>query len=548
MSPSGRRRRPEAGKALAATRVSGPRRFFWATRSDRSTLDSDEVTVGARSRFSFILSPWARTWLLTVPLHLLAFVALYVASVRVIEKEILSLAGVIGTDRLGELARKIDEAAALAPTQNATMGHLVRALFVPDAEVDLQMFLTPETSVGPPREVPAEVIARIADFFAGDGAQEIWLSSEQGRERVRGLRRISTGPWCAPCHEPTDTFAVAAMSLDITPMVARVRSRSRRNLGFLILAWGLLLGGMNFLVGRSVQRFGKRLEAQLAAAEAGEPAVAASPELLLDPVSVRVDQAWRGFLDRQRRRQAEVASRLAHSDQLASLGRLAAGLAHEIKNPLAGIQGALELLREDESEQERRSIYDEMLGELNRVHTTLQLLLDSARPSAPKLTPTDPERLILETVQLLRPGFRRHGIDLTYEIAPGFGEVTIDAAKIRQVLVNLVQNAADATGTGGHIVIRAGRFSDGGEGLILAVEDDGPGIAADLQGKIFEPFFTTKFGGTGLGLAIARRLVEQHGGSLQVDSEPGRGTTFYVLLPPVTARPVKAGQDTVGAE
>jgi len=95
----------------------------------------------------------------------------------------------------------------------------------------------------------------------------------------------------------------------------------------------------------------------------------------------------------------------------------------------------------------------------------------------------------------------------------------------------LIQNAAEAVEAGGHIVVRAGNFPEVGAGLILAVEDDGPGISADVQGKVFEPFFTTKFSGTGLGLAISKRLVEQHGGSLQVDSVQGKGTTFYIFLP-----------------
>ena len=508
-----------------------------------------QKTAARKSLLALVLSPRARTWLVTVPLHLVAFVALYVASARVVEKEILALASEAGRERLGRIVHEIEEVAAIAPQQDAKMGHLLRGLIASHEDLDLQLFVTPDSSVGPPVELPAEVHSRIARFFAGDRGQEIWLSTEDGRERVRGLRRLSSGPQCIGCHEPAATLAVAAMSLDITLMVDRVRSRSRRNLGLLILAWGLLLGAMNIFVGRSVQRFSRRFEAQLAAAEAGRPEVEEDAELVLDPVSARLGQAWREFLERQRRRQAEMDSRLEHSDQLASLGRLAAGLAHEIKNPLAGIQGALEILREDEPEQDDRNLYDEMLGELDRVNTTLQLLLESARPSAPKLVPIDPERLIRETVHLLRPGFKRRGIELAYEIAPGFGTVTVDGAKIRQVLLNLVQNAADAMERGGHITIRAGRFPDSEAGLILTVEDDGSGMAEDTQARIFEPFFTTKFSGTGLGLAIARRLVEQHGGSLEVDSELGRGTTFYVLLPPDGSRPaLTAERETPPAE
>jgi signal transduction histidine kinase len=226
-----------------------------------------------------------------------------------------------------------------------------------------------------------------------------------------------------------------------------------------------------------------------------------------------------------------MASRMEHTDQLASLGRLAVGLAHEIKNPLAGIKGALEILREDNVEKRTATLYDAMLEELERVNTTLQLLLESARPSPPQMVETDVRRLIKEAIYLLRPGLKRNGVTLRYEFGRDPKTAALDGAKIRQVLINLIQNAAEAMDTGGNIVVRAAEFPEDHGGLILAVEDDGPGITEENQKKIFDPFFTTKFSGTGLGLAIARRLVEQQGGTLQVDSKPGQGTTFYVLLP-----------------
>jgi signal transduction histidine kinase len=300
-----------------------------------------------------------------------------------------------------------------------------------------------------------------------------------------------------------------------------------------------MLGAINVLVRRSVKRSAAKLEEQLAAAEAGEPTQATGgTRLILDPESARLHAALGQFLERQRRLQRDLASRLEHTDQLASLGQLAAGLAHEIKNPLAGIQGALEILREEDPEDRTARLYDEMLAEFERVNTTLQLLLESARPSPPRLVPADPESLVKDAVYLLRPGLSRRKVSLRYEVAADIGEILIDPGKVRQVLINLIQNAAEAMDGDGEIVVRAGPFPEGRGGLILAVEDDGPGISPEIQAKVFEPFFTTKFAGTGLGLAISKRLVEQHGGTLEVDSLRGKGTTFYVLLP--------AGSDAAG--
>jgi len=116
------------------------------------------------------------------------------------------------------------------------------------------------------------------------------------------------------------------------------------------------------------------------------------------------------------------------------------------------------------------------------------------------------------------------------DLTDGPLEAQIDGPKIRQVLLNLIQNAAEAMEDGGTVTVRASDFPEGG-GIVLAVQDDGPGIPPDQMKRVFEPFFSTKFSGTGLGLAIARSLVEQHGGTLQVDSEVGKGTNFYLILP-----------------
>ncbi|HSM15086.1 MAG TPA: ATP-binding protein, partial [Thermoanaerobaculia bacterium] len=204
---------------------------------------------------------------------------------------------------------------------------------------------------------------------------------------------------------------------------------------------------------------------------------------------------------------------------------------HEIKNPLAGIQGALELLREEAPEEETSRLYGEMLDELKRVHGILQRLLESARPAPLQLAGSDLGRLLAETARLLRPSLRRNQVELTTETADDLPEVELDAAKIRQVLVNLIQNAAEAMSPeGGRIAVRASGFA-AENAIVIAVEDDGPGIAAESLARLFEPFFTTKFAGTGLGLSISKSLTEQHGGRIEVSSEPGRGTTFLLVLP-----------------
>jgi signal transduction histidine kinase len=325
------------------------------------------------------------------------------------------------------------------------------------------------------------------------------------------------------------------MRADFTEPLAEIRSIMGWRIGWLLAAWVTLIAGVTLLVQRTVRRSAARLGEELEAAAAGGGAGAAiaarASQLPLDPVTAEVHRALRDLLQRQRQREADVSVRLARVDQLASLGQLAAGLAHEIKNPLAGIQGALEVLHDDSAEPETVRIYEEMLGELKRVNAIIYRLLEAGRPAPLRLAQTDLAKLLDETSELLRPSLKRRQVELVTEAAANLPQVRIDAGRIRQTLVNLIQNAAEAMPeSGGRIAVRASGFP-AEKAVVIAVEDNGPGIAPDHLARIFEPFFTTKFTGTGLGLAISKSLVEKHGGRIEVTSEVGRGTSFLLILP-----------------
>jgi len=487
-----------------------------------------------------------------VPLHLIAFYLLYVLTARLLREEIITATTDLARTQLNHESQEMHEV-ALAHTGDRPGGHLFDDLLAAHQDINFQLFLPGGRRIGGEPQFPPPVHRRMLEFLEGGAVQQIWLSEEGDQKVMRGLMRIVAAKDCAPCHHPGVDLAVASMSINLTPLMDRAEFSSRRNLIFLIGLWAMLLGATTVIVKRSIQRSAARLEADLAAAEAGErQASDAGPSFVMDPVSARLHESLYEFVERQRERQEAMASRLAHTDQLASLGQLAAGLAHEIKNPLAGIQGALEILREDVKDKNTEQLYVEMLNELKRVNGTLQTLLTSARPSPPRLATTDVRELLTDVRRLMEPGLRRKEITLKAEIAPGRLGALMDAAKIRQVLINLIHNAAEAIGTKGTITLRAGSFPEGG-GIILAVEDNGPGIPVEHQAKILEPFYTTKFSGTGLGLAIARSLVEQHGGSLQFESESGVGTTFYLLFTddrheqlvpdPDTAEDMQAGEE-----
>jgi signal transduction histidine kinase len=494
-----------------------------------AAMKADRESPGAVPPRRFLASR-KRALQLTVPIHVLAFAFLYIATDRLLQQEVVAMAETMAGDLLSETAEEV-AIIGRAHTPDAARGHLFGALGDAHQDINFRLYLSGGSSVGPDAP-PSEVERReIAEFLSSGEVQRFKLVAAGQRYEVRGWERIVADAGCASCHRPGETLAIASMAVDLTDRISEVRAGSRRNLALLILVWAVALGASTVIVQRSVRRSMAHVEAELAAAEAGDTApIPQLGEVSLDPVAAQLYDSLRHFLKRQRTREAQVASRLEHTNQLASLGQLAAGLAHEIKNPLAGIQGALEIMRQDLEKETDRELCGEMLTELKRVDDIMKSLLSSAKPSPPQRRPTDLHGLLDDLERLMSPGLRRRGVTLTVEAASGLIEARVDPAKIRQVLLNLVGNAADALTGGGHIVLRAGPFPDGG-GAIVTVEDDGPGMAAEVADKIFEPFFTTKFSGTGLGLAIARSLIQQHGGRLEFETEAGKGTTFYVLIP-----------------
>jgi two-component system, NtrC family, sensor histidine kinase PilS len=232
-----------------------------------------------------------------------------------------------------------------------------------------------------------------------------------------------------------------------------------------------------------------------------------------------------------------MEARVQRSERLAELGRVAAGLAHELRNPLASISGCVELIRGGGSlgpEEER--LMDIVLREAARLDQLVTRFLEFSRPAPPKRKDTDVARVLEETLQV----FANDPAAARVRLEPSLRAVVVpcDPDQIRQVFWNLLANAAQAVdGEGGRIQVAC---APEGAGAAVTISDDGPGIAlADLS-RIFEPFFTTKQQGTGLGLATVQRIVDAHGGTIEVASEPGRGATFTVRLPGSGGTPLRA--------
>nr|WP_246325478.1 HAMP domain-containing sensor histidine kinase [Dissulfurirhabdus thermomarina] len=227
----------------------------------------------------------------------------------------------------------------------------------------------------------------------------------------------------------------------------------------------------------------------------------------------------------------EQIQKARRAQQLAVCGEMATRLAHEIKNPLAGIRASMEVLAEDpDIPPADRPILERVLAEVERVHRLTRNLLDFARPPAPSPAPFQLPEIVEQalTFACREPGGGEVRVERRYD--EDLPEVTADPAQVQQVFLNLFLNAVEAMPAGGTLQVRL-RAVDGGARVAAEVSDTGGGVPPGELHRIFEPFFTTKHKGTGLGLTITHNLVTANGGDIQARANPGGGMTFAVILP-----------------
>jgi len=226
---------------------------------------------------------------------------------------------------------------------------------------------------------------------------------------------------------------------------------------------------------------------------------------------------------------------MKRADRLASIGEMAAGIAHEIKNPLAGIAGVIQVLKKDFPEGDaNRAVLDEVLSQVERMDKAVRNLLSFARPPEPKMTMADLNDVIGKLMDFLAPQFAKNGITAERKLAAGLPWIVLDPDLMQQALLNLALNAIKAMPDGGRFVVETRSDTaapEAGGRIVITFVYTGQGIAPENLSRIFSPFFTTRQQGTGLGLSITQRIVEQHHGEISVQSSAGRGTTFTISLP-----------------
>lgn len=222
-------------------------------------------------------------------------------------------------------------------------------------------------------------------------------------------------------------------------------------------------------------------------------------------------------------------TQMSRAEHLATLGELATGLAHEIRNPLAGIAGVVEIIGRDlPSTSPARAVVKDVRMEIARINRILTDLLETARPRAPQIRASDLNTTVEHAVMLAQQQVLSKPIQIELRKNDALPEVNHDSDQIHQVLLNLLLNAVQSITGPGQVTVELGLREDY---ATILVRDTGRGITSEHLPNIFRPFYTTKGNGTGLGLSLARRIVEEHHGQIEVESKLGKGTTFVVLLP-----------------
>ena len=312
------------------------------------------------------------------------------------------------------------------------------------------------------------------------------------------------------------------------------------------LACFLLIYFMNYLVlrpaGKVIEMARRMIHGDLTAR------VRLRPPGEIGVLCQAIDQMADAVAEREQQLKIATNKQLHRSEKLASLGRLAAGVAHEINNPLTGVLTFAHLLKEKPNmDGQDRQDLDLIIHETTRAAEIVRGLLDFARERAVIKEPLNLNEVIVRTVRLIRNQKLFDRIVIEEELAGDLPEIEGDMNQLQQVLLNLSLNACEAMASGGTLTIQTRNDE---RGVVVRLADTGCGIKPELLERVFEPFFTTKpvGKGTGLGLSVSYGIVQQHGGTIELESESGRGTTFTLVFPALGQSPVTATADTVPRE
>jgi len=397
-----------------------------------------------------------------------------------------------------------------------------------------------------PSEVGQEVGDLVYNVFQSPDRSKPFRSEEGGHRSFCMVEVMYNEPTCHTCHDPQkEIVGVLEVCLSMAKTEEQIEQNNRFLLGSTLFTVVVVTAAISLLVTFAVGRPVRALAATMKRAEEGNLEVRS--RIRQHDELGRLGQSFNSMISRLDEASREVdrlhREQMMRAERLASIGEMAASVAHEIKNPLAGLAGATQVLAGSfPPDDSRAPVVREMLKLTDRLDKTIRDLLSFARESEPNWRVANLNDVVEETLFFVAKEEGEPQDGVTVALDPELPNTPMDPQQIQQVLFNLVINAKQAVGGRGKVWVRTSthrtagigpRASDlePGEYVEVSVRDNGPGIASDQLGEIFQPSFTTKTQGTGLGLPISRKIAEAHGGHIHVESTLGEGATFYLWLP-----------------
>lgn len=389
-----------------------------------------------------------------------------------------------------------------------------------------------------PEELGKKVEPRELETFHRQSFSTVFDQKHLEQPIFYMIKPILNEPACFRCHGTslTQVNGVLEVEVSMRGVHARLATVQRFLMTSALVTLFVLILTILLLVSRLVNRPIQNLMKTMRKAESGDlTARVVSHDTLefqelaqnFNAMISRLDTAQKNLQDLHEQQMERV-------DRFATLGELAACIAHEIKNPLAGISGAIQILIQDLPEDDsRREIFEEILKQIDRIDRDVKDLLSYGRTEKPCFAPMDLHKVIHQAVFLAREQASAQGVTVETHFDETIPEIEIDEKLIHQAFLNLVLNAVQAMPDGGSLVLTTGisNSSHQKKCVEIQVKDSGNGIPDDVLPKVFTPFFTTRHTGTGLGLPISQKIIHQHEGRIEVQSRPGEGTCFKILLP-----------------
>ena len=389
-----------------------------------------------------------------------------------------------------------------------------------------------------PEEVGSKIDKHDLEIFHHQNFKTVFNLKNLKQPVFYALKPLTNRPECFRCHgnQPQQLNGVLAIEVTMRKIHERLAKARGLMITAAVITLLLLIFSIIFLLSRLVNRPIDNLVNTMREAQKGDLRVRITPDGTKE--FGELGRNFNEMIDKlevaQKDLQKYHEQQMERAHHLATLGELAAGIAHEIKNPLAGISGAMQVLMLDFEENDgRREVIEEILKQIERIDRDVKDLLSYGKTADPELAEKDVNELINEAVFLVKEPAVQQKVAINCIADKSIPVICVDSKQIQQVLVNLGLNALQAMPDGGTLTITPSlrTRSDGKDYVEIEVKDTGVGIDPEKIEKIFNPFFTTRHTGTGLGLSICQKMVLAHNGKIEVESEPGCGASFVIVLP-----------------